>query len=68
MKKQLNKIAASRLLIIGCGDVGMRLLPLLRQRFRMIAVTSQPAALRELRRQVRCLWWPIWTVAIHWRV
>ncbi|WP_317203981.1 SDR family oxidoreductase [Janthinobacterium sp.] len=30
-----------RLLILGCGDVGMRLLPLLRARFRVFAVTSQ---------------------------
>lgn len=38
-----------RLLVIGCGDVGMRLLPLLRQRFRVFAVTSQPARREELR-------------------
>lgn len=31
-----------RCLIIGCGDVGMRLLPHLCQRFRVFAVTSQP--------------------------
>lgn len=38
------------MLILGCGDVGMRLLPLVRDRFRVFAVTSQPdrcAALRE---------------------
>ncbi|NHZ67313.1 SDR family NAD(P)-dependent oxidoreductase, partial [Massilia sp. CCM 8694] len=28
-----------RLLILGCGDVGMRLLPLVRARFRVFAVT-----------------------------
>jgi len=38
-----------RLLIIGCGDVGMRLLPLLRGRFRIFALTSQPARCAELR-------------------
>ena len=38
-----------RLLILGCGDVGMRLLPLLRGRFRIFAVTSQPARCAELR-------------------
>ncbi|MFC5472584.1 SDR family oxidoreductase [Paraherbaspirillum soli] len=38
-----------RLLILGCGDVGMRLLPLLRHRFRVFAVTSQPARCAELR-------------------
>lgn len=38
-----------RLLIVGCGDVGMRLLPLVRERFRVFAVTSQPARRAELR-------------------
>ena len=38
-----------RLLIVGCGDVGMRLLPLLRGRFRVFALTSQPERRAELR-------------------
>jgi nucleoside-diphosphate-sugar epimerase len=38
-----------RLLIIGCGDVGMRLLPLVRARFRVFALTSQPERCAELR-------------------
>jgi nucleoside-diphosphate-sugar epimerase len=38
-----------RLLIIGCGDVGMRLLPLVRDRFRVFAVTSSPERCAELR-------------------
>ena len=38
-----------RLLILGCGDVGMRLLPLVRERFRVFAVTSQPERCDELR-------------------
>ena len=38
-----------RLLLVGCGDVGMRLLPLLRDRFRVFAVTSQPGRVAELR-------------------
>ena len=38
-----------RLLIVGCGDVGMRLLPLVRARFRVFALTSQPARLAQLR-------------------
>jgi nucleoside-diphosphate-sugar epimerase len=38
-----------RLLIVGCGDVGMRLLPLVRDRFRVFAVTSQPARCADLR-------------------
>jgi nucleoside-diphosphate-sugar epimerase len=50
MKKlSMNKIGKPRLLIIGCGDVGMRLLPLVRDRFRVYAVTSQPARHAELR-------------------
>lgn len=45
-----KKIRRPRLVIIGCGDVGMRLLPLVRDRFRVFAVTSTPgrcALLRE---------------------
>jgi nucleoside-diphosphate-sugar epimerase len=50
MKKCLRKkIGRPRLLVIGCGDVGMRLLPLVRDRFRVLAVTSQPARCAELR-------------------
>lgn len=43
--------ARPRLLIVGCGDVGMRLLPLLAAKYRVFALTSQPerrAALRAL--------------------
>ena len=45
-----KKISRPRLVIVGCGDVGMRLLPLVRDRFRVFAVTSRPercALLRE---------------------
>ncbi|MES2536403.1 MAG: SDR family oxidoreductase [Pseudomonadota bacterium] len=45
----IKKIGKPRLLIIGCGDVGMRLLPLVRDRFRVFAVTSQPSRQAELR-------------------
>jgi len=45
-KKTLRK---PRLLIIGCGDVGMRLLPLVRARFRVFAVTSSPERCAALR-------------------
>jgi len=38
-----------RLLIVGCGDVGMRLLTLLRGRFKVFALTSQPERRAELR-------------------
>lgn len=39
---ETQKCGKPRCLIIGCGDVGMRLLAHLRQRFRVFAVTSQP--------------------------
>lgn len=45
----VNKFARPRLLVVGCGDVGMRLLPLVRQAFRVIAITSQPERCAELR-------------------
>jgi nucleoside-diphosphate-sugar epimerase len=45
-KPQLGR---PRLLILGCGDVGMRLLPLLRARFRVFAVTTQTAKQDALR-------------------
>ncbi len=39
----------SRLLIIGCGDVGLRVLKLLAGRWQVMALTSQPARAAELR-------------------
>lgn len=38
-----------RLLLVGCGDVGMRLLPLLADRFRVFAVTRDPERCAALR-------------------
>lgn len=38
------------LLIVGCGDVGMRVVKLLRGRFRLLALTSSPDRVAELRR------------------
>jgi nucleoside-diphosphate-sugar epimerase len=49
LKKTMQKIGKPRLLILGCGDVGMRLLPLLRDRFRIFAVTSQTERRDQLR-------------------
>ncbi|NVD73187.1 SDR family oxidoreductase [Duganella sp. BJB1802] len=50
MKKlTIQKFKLPRLLIVGCGDVGMRLLPLLRPYFRVFATTSQPSRCAELR-------------------
>jgi nucleoside-diphosphate-sugar epimerase len=43
------KFDKPRLLVVGCGDVGMRLLPHVAGRFRVFAVTSQPARRAELR-------------------
>jgi len=37
------------LLIVGCGDVGMRVVRLLRGRWRLVALTSSPARAGELR-------------------
>jgi nucleoside-diphosphate-sugar epimerase len=47
--KKARKFKKPRLLILGCGDVGMRLLPLVRDRFRVFAVTSQSARCEALR-------------------
>ncbi len=44
-----RRLDKPRLLILGCGDVGMRLLPLLRERFRVFALTSQPSRCADLR-------------------
>jgi nucleoside-diphosphate-sugar epimerase len=45
----IHKFDRPRLLIVGCGDVGMRLLPLLTPHFRVFATTSQPSRRAELR-------------------
>jgi nucleoside-diphosphate-sugar epimerase len=44
-----HNLKRPRLLIVGCGDVGMRLLALVRDRFRVFALTSDPARCAELR-------------------
>ena len=44
-----QKFGRPRLLILGCGDVEMHLLPLLRARYRVFAVTTQAERLDELR-------------------
>jgi len=49
MKQNKISFKRPRLLILGCGDVGMRLLPLVRARFRVFAVTSDPQRCAELR-------------------
>jgi nucleoside-diphosphate-sugar epimerase len=49
MNKNIMRLGKPRLLVVGCGDVGMRLLPLLRQHFRLFALTSQAERHAELR-------------------
>lgn len=49
MKKNFPSLGKPRLLIVGCGDVGRRLIPLLRARFRVIALTSQTTTHASLR-------------------
>ncbi|WP_343732166.1 SDR family oxidoreductase [Duganella sp.] len=44
-----HKFHRPRVLIVGCGDVGMRLLPLLTAHFRVFATTSQQERCAELR-------------------
>lgn len=44
-----SKLNLPRLLIVGCGDVGKRLLPLLRGHYRVFATTSSPERCAELR-------------------
>lgn len=48
-KNLSGKFGKPRLLILGCGDVGMRLLPLLCTRFRIFAVTTQASRQDALR-------------------
>jgi len=49
MNNKVKKIGKPRLLMLGCGDVGMRMLPLVHERFRVIVVTSKPERCAELR-------------------
>ncbi|HXA48460.1 MAG TPA: NAD-binding protein, partial [Burkholderiaceae bacterium] len=45
----MRKTGKPRLLILGCGDIGMRVIRLLRGRFRIFAVTRQAERVDELR-------------------
>lgn len=44
-----RRLGRPRLLIVGCGDVGTRILRVLAPRMRVFAVTSQPSRQAELR-------------------
>ena len=45
----MKKLGLPRVLILGCGDIGLRLVPLLLPRYRVLAVTSNPGRRAELR-------------------
>ncbi|MFJ2993308.1 SDR family NAD(P)-dependent oxidoreductase [Pandoraea sp. NPDC087047] len=49
MKNPSKPLGRPRLLVVGCGDVGMRALPALVKRFRVFAVTSSDARHAALR-------------------
>jgi len=44
-----GKLGRPRLLIVGCGDIGLRIVARLHERFRIVALTSQPARVPTLR-------------------
>ena len=44
-----RKPSSPTLLVVGCGDIGMRVLRLLRGRWRLLALTSSPARCEALR-------------------
>ena len=44
-----TRLRRPTLLIVGCGDIGLRVLRLLRGRWRLLALTSSPARCDELR-------------------
>lgn len=44
-----SRFRRSRVLVVGCGDIGMRFARGLRDRVRVLALTSNPARLAELR-------------------
>ena len=47
--RRAAKLGRPRLLIVGCGDVGMRVLRLLAGRWQVFALSSSPARVEELR-------------------
>jgi hypothetical protein len=47
--KSIRKLRRPRVLIVGCGDVGLRCAALLQPRARLFALTTQPARCTELR-------------------
>ena len=49
MTDRLGHFKRPTLLIVGCGDIGLRVAALLRGRWRLLALTSNPARVAELR-------------------
>ncbi len=49
MTDRATRFKRPTLLIVGCGDIGLRVVCLLRGRWRLIALTSSPARCAELR-------------------
>ncbi|MEW6021626.1 MAG: SDR family oxidoreductase [Pseudomonadota bacterium] len=49
MNTSSSRFNRPRLLLVGCGDVGMRLLPLLVRRYRVFAMTRDPERCADLR-------------------
>jgi nucleoside-diphosphate-sugar epimerase len=45
----IRKLGRPRLLIVGCGDIGLRIVARLRRRFRVVALTSSPQRVPQLR-------------------
>lgn len=48
-QRRRRKLGRPRLLIVGCGDVGLRIVARVRDRFRIVALTSSTARINALR-------------------
>jgi nucleoside-diphosphate-sugar epimerase len=48
-KERRRKLGRPRLLIVGCGDVGLRIVARLKDRFRIVALTSSASRVAQLR-------------------
>ncbi|HET6801440.1 MAG TPA: NAD(P)H-binding protein [Casimicrobiaceae bacterium] len=48
-RRAIGKLGRPRLLIVGCGDIGLRIVARLHRRFRIVALTSSPQRVPLLR-------------------
>ena len=48
-RRAIGKLGRPRLLIVGCGDIGLRIVARLHRRFRVVALTSSPQRVPQLR-------------------